>query len=377
MSQLRSFRCTLCLLAVCATIALAHEKPTITTFDAPGAGTGPGQGTFAFVVSSAGVIVGEYSDAHNVNHGFVRSRHGTFTTFEVPGSGTGSGQGTGAFSANPRGEITGGYIDASGSSHAFVRSPDGTISTFDAPGAGSGGCSPPIICANGTQGASINPEGEISGQYVDNSGVFHGFVRSPGGTIHTFDAPGAGTRSGQGTFVTFGDGIHPEGALAGGYTDAGNVFHGFVRNPHGTFTTFDPPGSVFTNNSGITPNGTVTSYFVDASSVLHGYVRAPNGAFTLFDVSGAGTGLGQGTEPLNINAAGDVTGAYIDGNGVNHGFLRLKSGAITKFDVSGAGTGSGQGTIPIYNNRADAICGFYIDTSGVNHGFLRTAVEEE
>lgn len=372
MRHLRSFPSTVCLLLVCASIALAQKKPTIATFDAPGAGTGPGQGTFALGLSPSGVIEGYYLDAGNVFHGFLRSRHGTLTTFDAPGAGTGPGQGTQPQSINPSGEITGFYTDSAGLSHGFLRGRNGTIVTFDAPGAGNGGCAPPIICSSGTQGGSINPEGTIAGQYVDNSGVFHGFVRSPGGAITTFDAPGAGTGSGQGTFITFTDGINPGGAIAGGYADAGNAFHAFVRAPDGTFTTFDPPGSVFTNNSGITPNGTVTSYFVDASSVLHGYVRAPHGAFTLFDVSGAGTGPGQGTEPLNINAAGDVTGAYIDGSGVNHGFLRLANGDIAKFDVKGAGTGNGQGTIPICNNPANAISGFYIDASGVNHGFLRS-----
>src|SRR5258708_5451869 len=261
---------------------------------------------------------------------------------------------------NTRGEITGGYIESSGASHGFVRSPDGDFITFDAPGSGGGGCSPGIICASGTQGGSINPEGVISGQFPDSNGVFHGVVRSPRGAIETFDAPGAGTGSGQGTYVTFTDGINPKGEIGGGYADASGGFHAFVRNSDGTFATFDPPGSVSTNNSGITPDGTVTSFYFDASSELHGYIRAADGAFTFFDVAGAGAGPNQGTEPLNINAGKDITGAYIDTNGVNHGFLRLATGAITKFDVASAGTGSGQGTIPIFNNQAAAICGFSI-----------------
>ena len=216
------------------------------------------------------MIEGYYLDAGNVFHGFVRARQGTITTFDAPGAGTGPGQGTLPESINPSGEITGFYTDSSGLSHGFLRGRDGTIITFDAPGAGNGGCAPPIICSSGTQGASINPRGTIAGQFVDNNGVFHGFVRAPGGALTTFDAPVRGTGPGQGTFVTFTDGINPEGAIAGAYADADGVVHGFVRAHNGTFTTFDPPGSVFTNNSGITPNGTVTSYFVDTNSVLHG-----------------------------------------------------------------------------------------------------------
>jgi hypothetical protein len=366
-----------CLLLVCAGAALAQEKPTITTFDAPGAGTGSGQGTFPFGINPAGAIEGEYIDANNVNHGFLRARGGRFTTFDAPGAGTGSGQGTVPFSINRRGAITGYYTDGGGLSHGFLRARGGRFTTFDAPGAGIGHCPPPIICSNGTAGGSINSAGAIAGQYGDTSGVFHGFLRSPDGTITTFDAPGAGTGPGQGTLITFGDGINPEGAIAGGYFDASNVLHGLVRAPDGDITTFDAPGSVFTDVAGIDPQGTVTAWDMNASGLTHGSVRAPDGTFTIFDAPGAGTGSGQGTFPENINSEGDIIGQYIDASGVNHGFLRLKSGHLTTFDVSGAGTGSGQGTIPLSNNPANAISGYYIDASGVNHGFLRTAVEEE
>jgi hypothetical protein len=368
----RSVLTGLLALSVCSSVVLAQENPGIHTIDAPGAGNGPGQGTIAFEVSPAGAVMGEYIDANYVYHGFLRSPQGAFITFEVPGSGAGPGYGTQPNSMNSRGEITGDFIDSNASSHGFVRYPDGEIVTFDAPGAGSGNCVPPIICANGTTGLSINPEGTVSGQYVDKDGVFHGFLRSSSGLIQRFDAPGAGTSSGQGTFVTSTDGINPAGAIAGGYADAGGVVHALIRNPDGSFATFDPPGSVFTDNSGITPNGTVTSFYADAGLAYHGYVRASDGEFTLFDVSGGGTGSGQGTEPLNINARMDVTGAYIDSNGVNHGFLRYARGTITRFDAPEAGTASGQGTIPIFNNLADAICGYYVDANGVSHGFLRT-----
>lgn len=373
----RSSTTAVCMLLGALGLGNFANAQNIITYDAPGAGTGPGQGTFGIVINPAKGIEGYYVDSNNVSHGFVRSPLGTITTFDAPGAGTGSGQGTLPFSLSPRGEITGYYTDASGLSHGFARAHDGTFTTFDAPGAGIGGCSPPLICSTGTQGASINAKGAIAGQYVDNSGVFHAFLRSPGGTITAFDAPGAGTGSGQGTYITFADGINPEGAISGGYLDSNNVFHGFLRAPDGAFSTFDPQGSVLTDTAGIDPEGTTTGFYVDNNGVLHGFVRSPDGTITTFDVPSGGTGSGQGTYPENINSEGDITGQYIDASGVNHGFLRLKSGAITTFDVSGAGTGSGQGTIPISNNPANAISGFYIDASGVAHGFLRPHPEQD
>ncbi len=346
----------------------------ITTFEAPGAGNGPGQGTIGIAITPSSAITGDYIDAGNVAHGFLRSPDGIITSFDVTGAGTSAGEGTQPWSINPSGQITGWFIDAGGLTHGFVRSSDGAITTFDAPGAGKPvgvPCTPPVICSNGTQPASINSAGTIAGQYVGTNGVFHGFLRTPDGSITTFDHPGAGTGPGQGTFVTFDDGINSAEEIAGGYIDANGMPHAFVRAKVGAFATFDVPGSVFTDNSGINPAGTVASFYIDLSNVMHGYVRAKDGTFTLFDVEGAGTGSSQGTETEGLNTPGDVVGNYIDTSGVNHGFLRAKSGAITKFDAPGAGTSSGQGTIPYLNNPANVIVGFYIDANGVYHGFLR------
>src|SRR5208283_5159469 len=69
----------MCLFAALAiTLQLsAQDKPdhqaTFTTFDAPGAGTGAGQGTIANVISPAGAIVGSTRDASTVFHGFLRA----------------------------------------------------------------------------------------------------------------------------------------------------------------------------------------------------------------------------------------------------------------------------------------------------------------
>src|SRR5215472_943601 len=67
---------------------LGVPQPPIITFDAPGAGTGPGQGTQGLAINQGGVIEGSYVDASNVFHGFLRAVEGTITTFDAPGAGT-------------------------------------------------------------------------------------------------------------------------------------------------------------------------------------------------------------------------------------------------------------------------------------------------
>ena len=109
------------------------RRATIITFDVPGAS----QVTQAFGINPAGTIVGYYAvlnDQIFVYHGFLRTKDGDFTTFEAPDAGTGAGQGTFAFSINPRGAISGYYVDASDVGHGFLRAKDGTFTTIDAPG---------------------------------------------------------------------------------------------------------------------------------------------------------------------------------------------------------------------------------------------------
>ena len=111
---------------------------SITTIDAPGAGTGPFQGTTTLDINASGTIIGFSRDANSIRHGFSRSRNGTFTMFDAPGAGTAPGQGTRAYSVNPSGAITGYFTDSANTAHGYVRSNQGVITVFDAPGAGTG-----------------------------------------------------------------------------------------------------------------------------------------------------------------------------------------------------------------------------------------------
>jgi len=167
------------------------------------------------------------------------------------------------------------------------------------------------------------------------------------------------------------------GAITGFYFDANFVGHGFLRTPDGTITSFDAPGADHTPGSGngtfgvgLTPNGEIEGVDVDVNGVLHGFVRSTNGTFITYDAPGAGTGAGQGTLPESNNTPGAITGQFIDGNFVNHAFVRSNQGTFSTFDVPGMGTGAGQGTVPVDNNDPGAIVGEAIDGGNVIHGFL-------
>ena len=62
----------------------------ITTFHV----TGDTFGTRAASINADDAITGYYEDENRVTHGYVRTADGTITTFDAPGAGTGGGQGT-------------------------------------------------------------------------------------------------------------------------------------------------------------------------------------------------------------------------------------------------------------------------------------------
>jgi chitodextrinase len=70
-----------------------------------------------------------------------------------------------------------------------------------------------------------------------------------------------------------------------------------------TITVFDVPNAVGTFASAIGTDGSVTGYWLDASYNYHGFVRAPDGTFTTFDPKGS-----VSTLPYGINGKGVVTG---------------------------------------------------------------------
>ncbi len=297
----------------------------------------------------------------------------TFVTFDVPDAGTGSNQGTSPASINFEGKITGSYINASSLAHGFLRSPFGSLTTFDAPGA-----------VNGTYPASINPEGVVAGSYFDIDFVGHGFLRSTNGTVTTFDAPGAVA----GMIGTFPVSINPEGTITGNYYDVNFVSHGFLRTPHGTITSFDAPGAGTTTfpqgttPEALNPPGVVAGIDTDSGNFSSGFLRDRHGSFTTFVAPGPLSTFFPlapvffSIPDLSINPEGETAGSYfqtISGNpfGGNYTvFVRTADGTLTTFfaaDYPPCCIWS----FPTGISPAGTIAGVFNDGNNINHGFVR------
>ncbi len=207
--------------------------------------------------------------------------------------------------------------------------------------------------------------------------------------IVTFEAPGAGTSSGQGSS---GISINLEGDVLGFFADSNNVVHTFLcvsgcTSPR-TFTTFEAPGAGTANvgNNCFVPQtcqgtyafsnnalGVIVGFYRDSDNVIHGYVTAPPyRTFTALNEPDAGTGANQGTSATSINLEGEISGNYIDASGVSHGFVTAPPyNTYTSYDPPGS-----VNTLPaevLGINLEGALTGTYFDASGVLRGYRRAA----
>ena len=217
------------------------------------------QGAQAVSINDFDEIVGTYtSRSPSV---FTRSRAGVFTTIAVP-------NGTIATAINASGSVVGYYCCDNGVFTGFTAHPDGYWAGI--------GISADSGCANQTIPDAINAAGMIAGWYTNQysndpasctSENIGGFVMSPDGQLTLFQPPG--------TMPTFHDlavstgevtwphwvSINQAGDITGSYTDTAGVQHGFVRNPYGTITSFDPPEGNQTTTTSINDEGAIAGFY--------------------------------------------------------------------------------------------------------------------
>jgi probable HAF family extracellular repeat protein len=260
------------------------------------------QGSAAFGINSSGKVVGDFTDANSVTHGYLLSG-GHYTTIDDPST-VGV---TNAFGINASGKIVGQYLDANGLNHGFLLS-GGHFTTLDNPNAGTG-------TGQGTTALGINASGSIVGNYTDANGLNHGFLFS-GGRYTTLDDSNAGTGTGQGTFA---EGINASGRIVGQYIDANGLVHGFLLRDGQYTTRDDPTGVQGSGADGNNDSGQVAGFSFDANGVLHGYLLSGSRYTTFDDPAGV-----KGSAADAISDTGQVVGEYFDANGVVHGYLATK-----------------------------------------------------
>jgi hypothetical protein len=205
----------------------------------------------------------------DTGHGFVQDRRGHTTSFDAPGARITLPNGI-----NDHGQTTGAHVDAddAASVHGFLRDRHGTITSFEVP------------FGRLHNVSDINNPGQIVGYYdqPDFAGG-GGFLRDRDGTITPISYPGAP--------YTLVHGLNDRGQLVGAYLEPGaapnpdgtipaGTVHGFVWE-RGRFTSFDVPGSIYTQAFGMSNRGQIAGGYRDASGRQRGFLRDGNRYRTL------------------------------------------------------------------------------------------------
>ena len=256
--------------------------------------------TLANGINARGDIVGRYSDAEGVFHGFLL-RKGVFSTIDFPGASL-----TAAFALNARGDIAGRFTDANGIDHGFLLS-DGKFTQIDYPGAA------------GTWARGINNAGDIVGSHFNAAGIERGFLLKDG-TFLNIHVPNS--------FCEHVGMAQDNGrVLAGSFCNAPDgTLYGFVRSRQGEFQTihFPGPGLICTGARWINERGDVVGPYTRVNNPdeclavpKHGYLMR-QGKFVTIDPPGA-----IDTQPDAINDDGVIVGLYTDRTGLTHGYKAI------------------------------------------------------
>ena len=242
-----------------------------------------------------------------------------------------------------QGNVFGYWFDLDFLAHGFVRTPGGHIQTFNAPG----------LINVATSGA--DPRGDLAGHYEIHS-HWNGFVRTYKGNTRVFES-----RKGN----TFLEAVDERHGVVGHHYNNGHI-HGFWARWNGKMKTIDAPGATDTYLTALTSDGTIAGTFNTGSQVAPmgaGFIRHPDRSVTTFSVGDA-----PWTSVTGMNDAGTIVGHYTGSDSIGHCFVRAADGTITSFDPEGSTSAR-----PAAINATGAVTGSYDDTPSTRRGFVRAA----
>ena len=371
-------------------VAFTLIDGVFTTYDFPDA-----QNTYFYALGNDGRAAGYYEDSNGLYHGVVLE-DGELRQYDFPGAVETELWGI----SDATGALTGNFIDVSGVRRGFtgdkiIEAP-GALETY----------------------ADFVSAGRLVGSYVDASGIYHAYIRSPQGDYISIELPDgpnlayyfvhgindAGTyvarakvvddipRTYVGTFVgreelrfpgsvsTQGYNINQDGSIVGNYDTSDGRRHGFIARPAGetaaqpvvpisfnyTFESIAVPGvsylqltasSDFEDYAGYTPS-------VDGKRMVA--FTLIDGVFKTYDFPDA-----KNTYFYALANNGQAAGHYEDSNGLHHGVI-LENGELKQYDFPGAVETEIYGISDV----TGALTGNFIDASGIRRGFSGETIVE-
>jgi hypothetical protein len=253
-----------------------------------------------------------------------------------------------SYAVNDKGDITGDYIDESNVQHGFILDADGKVTTIDN-----------SSCASGITFFGINSAKKLAGTCTGaatNAAIAFTYAN---GKFTTIAPPGATS--------TAAAGINDKGDVVGKFTNSAGI-HGFVKIGS-KYTTLDPPGDSGAVDEvawSINSSNEITIYYETSQPFFYSYTTTNLGeTYKKFTYSGAET---AGITIHGINNDGDVVATYYDSSLGSHGLLRLQSGKNCLIDDPDA---NGTGTRADGLNDSLEVVGRYTNLSGT-FGFTAT-----
>ena len=363
------------------------------TYDFPGA-----QKTHFYALGNNGLAAGHYQDSDGLYHGVILE-NGELRQYDFPGAVQTEIYGY----SDSTGAMTGNFTDASGVRRGF--SGDEII---EYPG------------ATETYADFVSGLDNIVGSYVNTEGIYHAYLRGPGGSFATLDLPVASnleyfflhginnaliavgrakavgdvprTYAGNpvglqelkfpGSVSTEGWNVNQDNSIVGHYDSADGRRHGFIARPkegtpqarpgvvppdlNYTFESIDVPGVDFLAVTASSDFEDYAGNMRSADSEKDVGFTLIDGVFTTYDFPGS-----QGTYFYALGNDGTAAGHYKDSDGVYHGVI-LENGELRQYDFPGAV----QTEIYGLSDATGALTGNYIDVSGVRRGFSGDTIVE-
>ena len=363
------------------------------TYDFPGS-----QKTHFYALGNNGQAAGHYQDNDGLYHGVVLE-NGELRQYDFPGAVQTEIYGI----SDATGALTGNFIDTSGVRRGF--SGDEII---EYPG------------ATATYADFVSGLENIVGSYVDTKGIFHAYLRGPGGSFATLDIPRvsnleyfflhginnaliavgrakavddvprtyAGNPVGlqelkfPGSVSTEGWNVNQDNSIVGHYDSADGRRHGFIARPKAgtpqarpgvvppalnyTFESIDVPGVDFLAVTASSDFEDFAGNMRSADSEKDIGFTLINGVFETYDFPGS-----QGTYFYALGNDGTAAGHYQDSGGLYHGVI-LENGELRRYDFPGAV----QTEIYGLSDATGALTGNFIDADGVRRGFSGDTIVE-
>ncbi len=364
-----------------------------TTYDFPGS-----QNTYFYALGNNGLAAGHYQDSDGLYHGVILE-NGEMRQYDFPGAVQTEIYGY----SDSTGILTGNFIDASGVRRGF--SGDAVI---EFPG------------AIETYADFVSGLGNVVGSYVDVEGIYHAYLRGPGGSFATLGLPEvsnleyfflhginnaliavgrakavgdvprtyAGNPVGlqelkfPGSVSTEGWNVNQDNSIVGHYDTADGRRHGFIARPkegtpqsrpgvvppdlNYTFESIDVPGVDFLAVTASSDFGDYAGNMRSADDQKDVAFTLINGVFKTYDFPDS-----QGTYFYALGNDGQAAGHYQDSDGMYHGVI-LENGELRQYDFPDAI----QTEIYGLSDATGALTGSYIDASGVRRGFSGETIVE-